>query len=142
MTVSLTRVSHQLPVTFDTLRDDADADGHRHMRRLAVELDGTPAMFHAIFAAYVEGSLAGIGAITDEPGPTSTRAWRMRRLYVHRRFRRRGAARAITLALIQEATSEVRMVTVNAGNDPAARFWEKMGFYQVSGKGWTHEQRI
>ena len=142
MAVSLTRVSHQLPVAFDTLRDDADADGHRHMSRLAVELASTPAMFHAIFAAYVEGSLAGIGGITDEPGPSSIPAWRMRRLYVHRRFRWRGAARAITFALIQEAASKVRMVTVNAGNDDAARFWERMGFYRVSGEGWTHEQKI
>jgi hypothetical protein len=36
-------------------------------------------MFHAIFAAYVEGNIAGIGAITDEPGLTSTPAWRMLR---------------------------------------------------------------
>jgi GNAT superfamily N-acetyltransferase len=142
MTVSLARVSHRLPVAFDALRDDAEADGHRHMGRLAAELDGTQPMFHAVFAAYVEGNLAGIGAITDEPEPTSTPTWRMRRLYVHRQFRRRGAARYITTALIQEAASKVRMVTTNAGNDQAARFWEQIGFHQISGKGWTHERRI
>ena len=139
MTVFLTRVSHQLPVSFDVLRNDAEASGYRHMSRFAAEFNGTPAMFHAIFAAYVEGNLAGLGAITDEPQPTSAPAWRMRRLYVHRQFRRRGAARAIALALIQEAASKVRMLTVNAGNDDAAGFWEQIGFFGVNGKGWTHE---
>jgi GNAT superfamily N-acetyltransferase len=142
MTVSLTRVSQRLPVAFDALRADAEADGHRHMGRLAAELDGTQPMFHAVFAAYVEGNLAGIGAITDEPEPTSRPTWRMRRLYVHRQFRRRGAAQSITTALIQVAASKVWMVTTNAGNDQAARFWEQIGFHQISGKGWTHERRI
>jgi hypothetical protein len=53
MTVSLARVSHRLPVAFDALRDDAEADGHRHMGRLAAELDGTQPMFHAVFAARI-----------------------------------------------------------------------------------------
>jgi GNAT superfamily N-acetyltransferase len=141
MTVSLAQASHWLPPTFDALMKDAEADGHRHMGRLASEFDATPAMFHAIFAAYIEGNLAGLGAITDEPEPMTTPAWRMRRLYVHRQFRRRGAARAIAVALLQEAAHEVRMVTVNAGNGHAARFWEQMGFCPVDGRGWTHETR-
>jgi GNAT superfamily N-acetyltransferase len=141
MTVSLARVSHRLPFAFDALMKDAEADGHRHVGRLASEIRCCPAMFHAIFAAYIEGNLAGLGAITDELEPTTTPAWRMRRLYVHRQYRRRGAARAIALALMQEAAGKVRMVTVNAGNDHAARFWEQMGFYQVEGKKWTHETK-
>jgi GNAT superfamily N-acetyltransferase len=142
MTVSLARVSNRLPLAFDALRDDAEADQHRHMSRLAAELGTTPSMFHAIFAAYVEDNLAGIGAITDEPDSASTPAWRMRRLYVHRQFRRKGAARAITLALIEAAANQVPMVTVNAGNQDAALFWEQMGFGPVNGKAWTHEKAI
>ena len=140
--MSLARISTQLPAAFDTLIEDAEADGHRHMSRLATEFDETPAMFHAIFAAYVGDDLAGLGAITAEPERTSIPAWRMRRLYVHRQFRRRGGARAIALALMQEAASKVRMVTVNAGNEHAACFWEQMGFYQVDGKNWTHERGL
>ncbi len=112
------------------------------MSRLASELDESPAMFHAIFAAYIGDDLAGIGAITDEPERSSIPAWRMRRLYVRRRFRRRGAARAIAVALIRQAIGEVRMLTVNAGSEQAAKFWEQMGFHRVGGKGWSHEKEF
>jgi len=141
MTVTLARVSNRLPDGFDALRDDAEVGGQRHVSRWAAEFMGTPAMFHAIFAAYIEGNLAGVGAITDEPEPTKTPAWRMRRLYVHRQFRLRGAARAIAIALLKEAAGKVRLVTVNAGNGHAARFWEQMSFYPVDDRGWTHERR-
>jgi hypothetical protein len=94
MTVCLGRIA-SLPNGFDGLRADAEADGFRHMRRLAAEFETMREMFHAVLAAFINGGLAGIGGITDQPQPTSALAWRMRRLYVHRGFRRRGVARAI-----------------------------------------------
>jgi len=138
MTVSLCRISN-LPHGFDALRADADADGYRHMSRLAAELEVTPEIFHALFATYVDGSLAGIGAITDEPQPTFETAWRMRRLYVHRGFRRRRVAYAIASELLRHADGKVRQVTVHAGDARAARFWEALGFRQAACKAWTHE---
>ena len=137
MTVCLRRIS-KLPNGFDGLRADAEADGHRHMSRFATELEMTPEVFHIVLAAYVDGSLAGIGAITDEPQPTSEPTWRMRRLYVHRGFRKRCVAQTIVSELLREAANEVRIVTVHAGNDSAARFWEAFGFQQVTCKAWTH----
>src|SRR5262245_24879333 len=138
MTVCL-RCIARLPDGFDGLRADAEADGHRHLRRLAAEFATTRSMFHAVLAAFSDGGLAGIGAMTDEPQPTPEPAWRMRRLYVHRGFRRRGIARAIASALLEDAASKVRIVTVHAGNDGAARFWEAIGFQQAACKAWTHQ---
>ena len=141
MTVSLRRIA-SLPNGFDGLRADAEVDGFRHMRRLAAEFETTREMFHAVLAAFIAGGLAGIGGITDEPQPTSAPTWRMRRLYVHRGFRRRGVARAIAAALLAEAANNVRMVTVHAGNDSAARFWEAIGFEQATCKAWTHQTTV
>jgi GNAT superfamily N-acetyltransferase len=141
VTICLQRVSN-LPNGFDRLRADAEADGHRHMTRLATELELTPQLFHAVLAAYVDNSLAGIGAITDEPQPMSEPAWRMRRLYVHREFRRRSVGRAIASALLKEAINRVRIVTVHAGTANAARFWEALGFRQAARKAWTHETLV
>jgi GNAT superfamily N-acetyltransferase len=139
MTVTLERVSNRLPYSFEDLKADARADGHRHLVRLAAEFEQSPTMFHAIFAGYVDGRLAGIGAMTDEPALTLGSAWRLRRLYVHRNFRRFGVARAIVMALLQEAIGNVSTVTVHAGNDGASQFWEAIEFRSVAGKAWSHE---
>jgi len=139
MTLSLERITDTLPVGFAELEADAKADGHDHLTRLAAEFAQRPDIFHAIFACHLDGRLAGIGAITDEPGLTSQPTWRMRRLYVHRKFRRRNVARAIANALLQEAVWNVSTVTVHAGNGDAARFWEAIGFRPVTGCAWSHE---
>jgi len=142
MTVTLVRTIDRLPTEFAALEADAKADGHAHLTRLSREFAQNPAVFHAIFAAYIDGELAGIGALADEPTMTSHPTWRMRRLYVHRKFRRRKVAHAITTALLQEAARKVRAVTVHAGSDEAARFWEALGFRRVTGCSWSHERAI
>jgi GNAT superfamily N-acetyltransferase len=141
MNIALGRIGDSLPIGFAELEADAKADGYRHMIRLAVEFTQSPAMFHAIFACEADGVLAGIGAITDEPTLTSQPIWRMRRLYVHRKFRRRSVAGAIVKALLGEAAGKVSTVTVHAGNDGAAQFWEATGFRPVSGRAWSHEKQ-
>lgn len=139
MTIVLERIFDRLPVGFAELQADARADGHSHMARLADEYGSNPVLFHAVFVCHVGGWLAGIGAMTDEPTQMPPTAWRMRRFYVHRKFRRRGVARAIALALLQHLPDEVRTVTVHAGSDDAARFWAAMGFRPVVGQAWSHQ---
>ena len=142
MTLSLEQIIDTLPIGFAGLEADAKADGQDHLNRLAAEFAQSPAIFHAIFACHLVGRLAGIGAITDEPCPTLQPSWRMRRLYVHRKFRRCNVARAIANALLQEAAWYVSIVTVHAGNDDAARFWEAIGFRPVVGRAWSHETTL
>jgi GNAT superfamily N-acetyltransferase len=142
MTVTIHRVANSLPDGFDALNVDAESDGQRHLSRFAQEFARTPAVFHAIFAGFVDDRLAGIGAITDEPMLPSQPCWRLRRLYVHRVFRRRGVARAIALALLHEAEGRVATVTVNAGSDEAAHFWEAMGLIRSNRAGWSHDMAL
>ncbi|MGY4305073.1 GNAT superfamily N-acetyltransferase [Bradyrhizobium sp. USDA 4369] len=141
MTIALEPVDDQLPIDFHKLELDARADGHANMTRLSAEFAGTPSMFHRVIAAHVDTVLAGIGAITDEPVSAGQPAWRMRRLYVHRDFRRAGVARTIAADLLRAAAGKVEIVTVHAGSDDAARFWEEMGFDPVAGQGWSHQRR-
>jgi GNAT superfamily N-acetyltransferase len=142
MTISLERTAATLPADFPELEADATADNHRHMARLAAEFTLDRAMFHAIYTCRVNGGLAGVGAITDEPAMTAHSMWRMRRLYVHRQFRRRGIARTIANALLLEAENNVSVVTVHAGNDGAAKFWEAIGFRRVEDRAWSHEAQM
>jgi len=142
MPVSIERTTDRLPAGFIQLEADAKADGYGHLTRLSTEFAKDRTMFHAMFVCYLDGELAGIGAITDEPERTSQATWRMRRLYVHRKFRRRKVARTIAFALLQEAVEKVRMVTVHAGSDEAGQFWEAIGFRRVTDRSWSHEKAI
>ena len=143
VTMHLELLSDELPRNFHTLLSDAEADGHRHIGRLAAEFVSNRAMFHLIAAATIENTLVGIGAMTDEPThshePAHEPTWRMRRLYVHRDFRRRGVGQAIAAMLHQGAVGKVRLVTVHAGNSNAAEFWAAMGFIPVVGQPWSHQ---
>ncbi|MDF0521270.1 GNAT family N-acetyltransferase [Bradyrhizobium yuanmingense] len=140
--ISLERTADTLPADFPALEVDARDDGHAHMTRLAAEFATDRAMFHAIFTCHLDGRLAGIGAITDEPAPAPVPMWRMRRFYVHRDCRRRKVARAIANALLQEAAGKVAAVTVHAGNADAVRFWEAMRFTGVDGQPWSHQAHL
>ena len=135
--LQLVRVEHELPDGFEALRAEAEAEGHRHMTRLAVEVGETAELFVALLAAFEEGELLGIGGMTAEP--TDAAAIRMRRLYVAPAARGRGVARAIANALLHEALAQTRLVTVHAGNPGAERFWEAMGFACVGGLPWSHQ---
>jgi GNAT superfamily N-acetyltransferase len=137
--LQLIRIDHELPAGFEVLRAEADAEGHRHMARLQVEVAETPEMFTALLAAFEGGELAGVGGLTTEP--TDPTAQRMRRLYVARAARGRGVARTIANALLTEALNHTRLVTAHAGNPGAERFWEAMGYQPVSGRPWSHEFR-
>lgn len=135
--IHLVRVEHELPEAFPELRAEADAEGYRHMSRLASEMSETPEMFVALLAAYEEGELVGVGGLTVDPLDPSAK--RMRRLYVRKRARRRGVARTVAHALLNEALNTTRLVTVHAGNADAARFWEALGFRPTPDRAWSHE---
>jgi GNAT superfamily N-acetyltransferase len=137
--LQLVRVQEALPDGFEALRAEADAEGHRNMTVLAAEFAQDPGQFTAILAAYGNGELVGIGALTPEPDTHPGGAFRMRRLYVARAARRQGVARALANALLTEALNDTRLVTVHAGNPAAERFWEALGYKPVAGRAWSHQ---
>ncbi|WP_334162005.1 GNAT family N-acetyltransferase [Phenylobacterium sp.] len=139
--VQLVRILDDLPDGFEALRAEAEAEGHRHLTRLAQEWAENPGRFAAVLAAFAGGELMGVGALTPEPAPAPEPALRMRRLYVSKAARRQGVARTIASALLQEALDQVSLVTVHAGNPDAALFWEAQGFSPVAGAAWSHEFR-
>jgi GNAT superfamily N-acetyltransferase len=137
--LQLVRLESDLPDGFERLRAEADAEGHRHMARLADELASGATRFEALLAAFVDGEFVGVGGMTLEPGETHEPALRMRRLYVSPRARRTGVARTLASALLQEALDRVALVTVHAGGPEAAMFWEAQGFDAVRGRAWSHQ---
>lgn len=92
----------------------------------------------ALFAAYVDGALGGVGGVSREPWP-GVDAMRMRRFYVSPRFRRAGVGRGLAGAAMQQGLQAAPMLTLNArASAAAAPFGEALGFDRDERHGWTH----
>ncbi len=141
--LQIVRVEEALPDGVEALRDAARAEGFAHMDRLIDEWRGGAQRFNrageALFAAYWDGALAGVGGLTREPSDPDAAILRARRLYVHPTRRKNGVARALAGALLQEALQHASCVTVNAGGACADAFWRAMGFAPCAERpGLTH----
>ncbi len=100
-------VVERLPAGFDVLRQNARAEGHRNMDRLAEDWASGAQRFdaagEALLAALIAGELACVGGITADPMMPG--ALRMRRFYVRAVFRRHGVGRRLAETLIAKCAS-------------------------------------
>ncbi len=135
----LERVEETLPAGFEGLRNEARAEAYKMLDRLATEWEARETRFardgEALFAAYFGDPLVGIGGITWDP--VIPGAFRMRRFYVAKAFRRRGIARQLALSLLGRKEITGRSIIVNAGVG-SAPFWESLGFTLDRQDGHTH----
>ncbi len=142
VSVQIARVEDELPEGFVALRAQAEAEGVRNMALLAAQWAGEDNPFRdpgALFAAFVEGDLAGLGGVTRQSG-LNRPAMRMRRLYVAPAARRLGVGRTLAAAMIQQGLQSADQLISNARATPAAApFWEAMGFVRApEGMGYSH----
>ncbi len=132
-------VVDRLPPGLDVLRQDARADGHRNMDRLADDWASGVQRFdapgEALLAAFIADELAGVGGVTADP--VLPGALRMRRFYVRAEFRRHGVGWRLAETLIANVPACVHLA-VSAGTEQAARFWEALGFMPDQRDGHTH----
>jgi nucleoside triphosphate diphosphatase len=142
-TVRVERVAETLPAGFNALRNEARAEGYRMLDTLATGWEAREIRFaqegEALFAAYSDNRLVGIGGMTRDPSVAG--ALRMRRFYVAKEFRRRGVARRIALSLLNQKEAAGRLIVVNAGAGSEA-FWESLGFASDRQQGHTHTMRV
>lgn len=139
--VQIVRVVEALPEGFGALRDAARAEGIRNMDMLAEQWADDSQRFEepgALFAAFLDGELAGVGGVTPQMGLAEP-AMRMRRLYVAPTFRRASVGQVLAGAMIQQGLQAVRLLTSNArASESTGPFWEAMGFEPVEAPDFTH----
>jgi GNAT superfamily N-acetyltransferase len=139
--LQLVRIFDDLPEDFDALVAEAFSEGVRNLALLAEGWRGGVRFQddgEALFAAFLAGTLAGIGGLSVETGAAEP-ARRLRRFYVSPRFRRQGVGTALASALIHEGLDSVALLTVNAAASPAAGpFWAAQGFVADTSGPWTH----
>jgi len=135
--IRLERVTGALPSGLDAMRAEARAENHTMLDTLTNEWESGKTRFNrpgeALYAAYVDDALAGIGGLTVEPG--IPHAYRMRRFYVGRRFRRTGVARALASVLLNAHPGATVTANAATGSEP---FWEALGFVRNQCDGFTH----
>jgi GNAT superfamily N-acetyltransferase len=143
--VTIIRVVEALPHGFDVICEAAAAEGVRNMALLGAEFGSAENPYidpGALFAAFADGELAGVGGVMVQTGLADP-AMRMRRLYVRPAFRRVGVARALAGAMMQQGFQAAPLLVLNAAASAAAPpFWEAMGFEPVDWPGITHALRL
>jgi ribosomal protein S18 acetylase RimI-like enzyme len=102
------------------------------------ELDGLPGDYAPpqglLLLAFVDGALAGCGALRPLPDSDHHDACEMKRLYVRRAFRRFGIGRVLAQALLDRATAigHASMLLDTLDEMEAARgLYESLGFVEI-----------
>ena len=130
--IQIVRLSDTLPDDFEGLCSEARAEAYRFVESLREEwLAGHYAAGDdrfAVFAAFIDGELAGVGALTPDPYDPEPDLLRVRHVYIRPLHRAAGAGRALACALIQQGLALAPRLSLRASDDRAARFWEASGF--------------
>ena len=88
----------------------------------------------ALLLAFVDGELAGCGAMRPIAGTDYANACEMKRLYVRRAFRHFGLGRALAQALIDRATlagHSVMLLDTLDEMEAARELYEALGFEEI-----------
>lgn len=130
--IQLVRLVDSLPDDFEVLRREASAESYRfveglHEEWLAGHYDGADERF-TTFAAFYEGELAGIGALTPDPYDPAPDLLRVRHVYVRPLHRGAGVGRMLAAALIQQGLDLAPRLSLRAADPRATAFWEASGF--------------
>ncbi len=117
------------------LRLEASAQGFEHLERLVQEHEPNGNTFdqpgEALFGAYLEAQLVGVCGLNVDPYARNPAVGRVRRLYVATEHRRQGIGRRLVEAVIERARSHFDRLRLRTPDEPAARFYEALGFHRV-----------
>ncbi|WP_420101843.1 GNAT family N-acetyltransferase [Bosea sp. (in: a-proteobacteria)] len=130
--VQIVRLAEALPDDIGDLQAEAAGEAYRFVESLLSEWqEGHYAAGDdrfAVFAAFRDGELAGIGALTPDPYDPAPDLLRIRHVYVRSAHRGTGVGRVLATALIQQGLELAPRLSLRAADEKAARFWEAAGF--------------
>ena len=130
--VQIVRLAEALPDDIEDLRAEAAGEAYRFVESLLSEWQEAHYAAgderFACFAAFAEGHLAGVGALTPDPYDPAPDLLRIRHVYVRPVHRGTGVGRVLATALIQHGLELAPRLSLRAADEKAARFWEAAGF--------------
>jgi len=127
-------VMGDLPPDFVALLDEARRQGHQFVERFhAARREGGECYCgtnEGVFAAFLDGGLAGIAAIGVDPYLGDPGIGRLRHVFVASAARRRGVAAALVGACLERGRG-FDVIRLRTHNPDAARLYERLGFLPV-----------
>ncbi|WP_068774282.1 GNAT family N-acetyltransferase [Paenibacillus sp. FJAT-26967] len=117
-------------------------EGFRHLTRLVEDYHAGSNRFdqtgEALFLCRVEDKIVGICGLNRDPY-YGEGVGRVRRLYVHRAYRRHGIGHTLTKEVLNEAAKHYNRLVLWTDNPAAAAFYVLLGFTEkTGGKFMTH----
>jgi ribosomal protein S18 acetylase RimI-like enzyme len=131
-----------LPTQIEPLIQDSLQDGFHGLERFYHEWitgrDRFEKSGEKICVAVYNGQIIGICGINIDPYANDSRIGRLRRVYVHREFRRQGIAERLIEILRKHGADYFQTIRLYTENVAAAKLYEKMGFQKTTGERVSH----
>lgn len=112
------------------LAELARAEGFRHIDRLLDDFESGANLFdllgEVLFGVWSEGSLVGVGGLNRDHYVEG--AGRVRRVYVHPSFRRRGVGRELMGRIVEHAQGWFPVLVLKTDTPEGSAFYESLGF--------------
>ena len=136
---------HEIPESVHSLAEIASAEGHNNVLTLLQEYESGLNRFNkpgeALFAAYENGRIVGIGGVNVDPYETAEEVARVRRLYVIPEARRRGVASRLMWHIEAVAARQhFRRIQLFTASSAAGDFYQRLGYSATTRHKVSHEK--
>lgn len=117
----------------------SEADGYVQVRRLINDWESGKNRFDKLGECFYvttddQDQVVAVCGLSDN----GEKHGRLRRLYVHPDYRKRGIGKKLSQACIDHGLQTFENIVVNAGGEMAVRFYENWGWHQIEGERVTH----
>jgi GNAT superfamily N-acetyltransferase len=114
------------------LLEESIFEGHRHIERLVREYKDGVNRFERtgeiLYSASLNGEVLAVCGLNRNPYSTSLVIGRVRRLYVLKRYRRKGIAKKLMGKIIEQAKNNYKVLVLFTDNPVAEKFYLGIGF--------------
>ena len=90
----------------------------------------------------LDGKIVGVGGLGHDQHFPDQQIGRIKHVYVLKDYRRRGIARLLALALMQDAEKSFGTIRLHAASANAARLYEELGFEPIDHPTATHIKQL
>ena len=122
------------------------AEGFNFLKRLIADWSNGENRFDAIgegLYKVIEGNkIIGVGGLNKHPYTDENDVGRLRRFYIHPKFRRKGIGKKLIQKIISEHRQYYTKLTLRTDNIEAAKFYEALGFERVKNSKFDTHQLV